>query len=1620
MKKLRRLLAMMLTVVMCVGTIGDAGFTVFAADDEAAGETIADAEDEEAADAAVPASDEAVSEEETVTEDDTVDPVTDDGITAYELWVGDKQITSENKDSIPNLQGKYAEGSYDPETHTLKLEGVTGITNSHDKAKIWTSESLTIIGDAEISNNDGPVFTLKNSTTPGNLLTIEGFFSLEGKGDTNQSGVIYNNSGSVFIQKRSTNISIKANSAAGIYANGGIVLDGGKVEITGKAGLWAVEQDIKLNGGELNVKLDNSFETGSPIRCDKKNIDASAMDILEPSGGKVGSPNGYATIVDKDGKTVKSVHVKEKITHYGLWLGNVEVTSENADNIQGVQGDGAKAWYNPDNYTLSLLKVTGIEGDHEVKSLRKSQIYSTDTLKIYGEGAKLTGSDVVVWLDSKDPDDSLTFEGELDLTGNSADPAVNVVNGSLEVNGNSTDLKVKNKNAFGIYAKRGVTINAGTVSTEGGVGLGSQGVIQVNGGNVTAKSSNTEAIRGTGEAADLILAKGFEIIKPEQGSKKVSGSGAGRNVTVVDRFDKTAKEVQIGPEIKKYGLWIGDLEVTELNKDKIPNLEGSKASGTYDPLNKTLELHNVTGIKGMYEGYDEMGSFSFKTKIFATDDLTITGDATLENENGSVIFATSKTSSAYKVLTLKGDLNFKGHGSTIIYTYGNVVVNGADTDLSFKMDQVYAMSVKGAQGVIFYDGNVEMKGSAGLWVDNEIAFSGSDVVIDIDGTGSAIRAGKDIKFGEKQALISPEGAIKKKIKDDTGEYYTYVDSADKQIKKLHFGKDVERYDLWLGNTQVTEINKGDILGDGKASFDPETWTLTLNGNLAIAGGNDVTGIGMALIYSKHALNIEGNASFDTEYNAVVIIASDPGAQSTVKGNFSFLTAKRGIYSNSLVLVNGSDTTITMETADECIDCYVLNINDAALELNSKNKFAVLCTAALGLANCDLKAKGKVAAVWVNNTAENAIVFADGVEIIEPEGGKKAVEGAYTTIKDADDKIAEAVHIGIPATVLTVTVEAVDRVYESGKLDVELTNAELKGVESGDDVELDLSGATALMDDDKAGENKAVKISGIKLAGKDASKYVLKQPVGVTVNIKKAEWTLTKLSLVLEQEKIGTEIKYPIAPKYRPSGAYIEGVQAANGADQLDGDATVKSPTEISFKIKSGTELNDVDAWLLIKMTGADNYEDYILELSVVGKHEHTEDILELVEAVDAKCETPGVKEHYECKRCYHLFEKAGDTFKEVHESDLIVPALGHYLDDDIYDVLVYPTETTDGKARFHCQRSGCDYFEDKVLPKGTEVHRPSALNPVPENLDSAYTLTLVKGQKFNMPGSGWKSVDKNDKKYVSVSKKGAVKAKKATPEGVVSKMTNGSRTIEIKVIQPKFESSKTMKLEAKAVSEPVSCGFVPGDALVSVAYYSSSPDIVTVSDKGMLEAKTYGTATITAYVNGKAYNRKVKVTEPEPLKERKIHVNLNVKKNITIKGVKIKEWTVDDYAKEYVSIRKTQVTGKMAGEFTLNGKDKDDNLYRVTLIVDDPELKEPAFAPDKHKAGTYKYKLETEAGTVAFLKYVSMNQPLCFKSSNGSVAYVDEKLRLVAQNKGKCKLTAKINGKTVTINVKVN
>ena len=93
------------------------------------------------------------------------------------------------------------------------------------------------------------------------------------------------------------------------------------------------------------------------------------------------------------------------------------------------------------------------------------------------------------------------------------------------------------------------------------------------------------------------------------------------------------------------------------------------------------------------------------------------------------------------------------------------------------------------------------------------------------------------------------------------------------------------------------------------------------------------------------------------------------------------------------------------------------------------------------------------------------------------------------------------------TAKSVTINGVmanNRDYVADNLTVGLSGGTVSGKVGSDDVTVDLSTATGTMADANAGVNKAVSVTGVKLAGTDAGNYVLSaQPTDVTVTINKA-------------------------------------------------------------------------------------------------------------------------------------------------------------------------------------------------------------------------------------------------------------------------------------------------------------------------------------------------------------------------------------------------------------------------------------------------------------------------------------------------------------------------------------
>ena len=150
--------------------------------------------------------------------------------------------------------------------------------------------------------------------------------------------------------------------------------------------------------------------------------------------------------------------------------------------------------------------------------------------------------------------------------------------------------------------------------------------------------------------------------------------------------------------------------------------------------------------------------------------------------------------------------------------------------------------------------------------------------------------------------------------DDTAEteYESVPDETEEEISEETEADAEEEYNapvtysVFVCGQQVTDANKNDILGDGTASFDPDTNTLTLNGEFDVTGGPYVDDIIQA---QNTDLTVTGNAVLRSSGDTGGIHA-DYG-KLTLKGKFEIYTGITPIYAGTGIYIDsGSLTAVT--------------------------------------------------------------------------------------------------------------------------------------------------------------------------------------------------------------------------------------------------------------------------------------------------------------------------------------------------------------------------------------------------------------------------------------------------------------------------------------------------------------------------------------------------------------------------------------------------------------------------------------------------------------------------------------------------------------------------------------
>ena len=159
------------------------------------------------------------------------------------------------------------------------------------------------------------------------------------------------------------------------------------------------------------------------------------------------------------------------------------------------------------------------------------------------------------------------------------------------------------------------------------------------------------------------------------------------------------------------------------------------------------------------------------------------------------------------------------------------------------------------------------------------------------------------------------------VSDEYKDGFYYVVETNSGIlpaKSVYFVRPVVAYGLWVGGTEVTNYNRGDIFGDGKAAYDNETHTLTLNGAQINMGRHE-----NAYIYAGEALTLR---------------LAD-GTQNTV-GTLSHEAAETafGIYAaNGLTITGGG--TLTVAAGDALTDSFGVYSRIGQLSVSGSTVYA---------------------------------------------------------------------------------------------------------------------------------------------------------------------------------------------------------------------------------------------------------------------------------------------------------------------------------------------------------------------------------------------------------------------------------------------------------------------------------------------------------------------------------------------------------------------------------------------------------------------------------------------------------------------------------------------------------
>ena len=336
-------------------------------------------------------------------------------------------------------------------------------------------------------------------------------------------------------------------------------------------------------------------------------------------------------------------------------------------------------------------------------------------------------------------------------------------NGAMNISNASIVAESNEGNGISVWHGK-LTISSGTVSATGkgtdsiGIDVTDSSIMIAN--DITSVSA-TGDLKGISGYFKIMLGDELDIATP------ASGSLSADEKTIVESDGTTiAKKVKIVHHVGpiNYPVWVGDTQVTSVNKDDILG-DGGKAK--YYPDSKTLVFDNPT-----ISSYGLYGSnVYFKQDINIEGTLTITGgqfgiidDGYKHNItiNGDINVDVLNDAIAAKDIEIKGGkVNLNSQKSNAIIGQ-NITISGGYVNAATSSTTSYAIVSAGGGDIVISGGTVTATSASQYTINSlegKVIIANGASRVEAKGTGEAISADKGIEIGEVLDITTPADGV---------------------------------------------------------------------------------------------------------------------------------------------------------------------------------------------------------------------------------------------------------------------------------------------------------------------------------------------------------------------------------------------------------------------------------------------------------------------------------------------------------------------------------------------------------------------------------------------------------------------------------------------------------------------------------------------------------------------------------------------------------------------------------------------------------------------------------------------------------------------------------------------